>query len=48
MDDNAFTRAGDKGAPGYWLAFAGACGALATFLIYRRKDAAAAPAPARA
>jgi MFS transporter, MHS family, citrate/tricarballylate:H+ symporter len=41
-------QTGDKGAPGYWLAFAGACGALATFLIYRRKDAAAAPAPARA
>lgn len=29
-------RMGDKAAPGYWLAFAGACGFIATWLVYRR------------
>ena len=27
---------GDKAAPGYWLAFAGGCGLVATLLIYRK------------
>jgi len=27
---------GDKAAPGYWMAFAGACGLVATLLLYRR------------
>jgi MHS family citrate/tricarballylate:H+ symporter-like MFS transporter len=26
----------DKAAPGYWLAFAGACGLIATLVIYRK------------
>ena len=31
---------GDKAAPGYWLAFAGACGLIATLIIYRRNGSA--------
>ncbi len=34
---------GDKAAPGYWLAFAGGCGLLATLLVYRRVTDAARP-----
>ncbi|MBE7197383.1 MAG: MFS transporter, partial [Parafilimonas terrae] len=33
---------GNRAAPGLWMAFGGACGLLATLLIYRR---AAQPAP---
>lgn len=29
-------QTGNKAAPGYWLAFAGACGLFATLMIYRR------------
>jgi MHS family citrate/tricarballylate:H+ symporter-like MFS transporter len=35
---------GDKGAPGYWMSFAAACGLAATWLLFRRR----APAPAAA
>ncbi|MDE2362683.1 MAG: MFS transporter [Hyphomicrobiales bacterium] len=38
----------DKAAPGYWLAFAGLCGALATFMVYRRASVTAGEATARA
>jgi MHS family citrate/tricarballylate:H+ symporter-like MFS transporter len=33
---------GDKAAPGYWMAFAAACGLLATLLIYRPRFGARA------
>jgi MHS family citrate/tricarballylate:H+ symporter-like MFS transporter len=29
----------DKAAPGMWMGFGGACGLVATFVIYRRRDA---------
>jgi MHS family citrate/tricarballylate:H+ symporter-like MFS transporter len=29
---------GNKAAPGFWLAFAGACGLLATLVVYRRGE----------
>ncbi|MCM2294541.1 MFS transporter [Allorhizobium sp. BGMRC 0089] len=32
----------DKAAPGYWMAFAGCCGLIATLFLYRRKDVAPA------
>ena len=35
---------GDKAAPGYWMAFAGVCGLVATLLLYRRGAAVAAAA----
>ena len=35
---------GNRAAPGFWLAFGGACGLLATLLIYRER--AVRPAPA--
>jgi MHS family citrate/tricarballylate:H+ symporter-like MFS transporter len=28
-------RTGNHAAPGYWLAFAGACGLIATLVLYR-------------
>jgi MHS family citrate/tricarballylate:H+ symporter-like MFS transporter len=31
-------KTGDKAAPGYWLAFAGACGLVASLIIYRRNS----------
>ncbi|MBV8619622.1 MAG: MFS transporter [Curvibacter sp.] len=34
---------GDKAAPGYWMAFAGACGLIATGLLYRGVIKARAP-----
>lgn len=34
---------GDKAAPGYWLAFAGGCGLVATLLIYRKVTDGARP-----
>ena len=37
-------RTGDKAAPGYWMAFAGVCGLVATLLLYRRGAAVAAEA----
>ena len=30
-------RSGDRASPGWWLAFAGLCGALATLALYRRR-----------
>lgn len=35
-------QTGNKAAPGLWLAFAGACGLIATLIIYRRAGVAAA------
>ncbi|TDT93430.1 MULTISPECIES: MFS transporter [Azorhizobium] len=32
-------QTGDKAAPGYWLIFAGACGLIATFILYGRQGA---------
>ncbi|GFO55714.1 MFS transporter [Geomonas sp. Red276] len=32
---------GDKGAPGYWMMFAAACGLAGTLILYRKKSAAA-------
>ena len=32
---------GDKAAPGYWMAFAGACGLIATLALYRGGEASA-------
>jgi MFS transporter, MHS family, citrate/tricarballylate:H+ symporter len=37
---------GDKAAPGYWMAFAAACGLLATLLIYRPRFGARASSAA--
>jgi MHS family citrate/tricarballylate:H+ symporter-like MFS transporter len=37
-------RTGDKAAPGYWTAFAGVCGLVATLLLYRRGAVAVAAA----
>jgi len=37
---------GDKAAPGYWMGFAGACGLIATLLIYRKGTQASADAAA--
>jgi MFS transporter, MHS family, citrate/tricarballylate:H+ symporter len=38
---------GNKAAPGLWMAFAGACGLIATLVVYRRRAAGGAmPAPA--
>jgi len=34
---------GDKAAPGYWLAFAGGCGLVATLLVYRKVTDGARP-----
>ena len=34
---------GDKAAPGFWMAFGGACGLVATFLIYRTSREPAVP-----
>ncbi|WP_272913244.1 MFS transporter [Methylobacterium sp. SyP6R] len=39
---------GNKAAPGLWMAFAGACGLVATLLIYRRGAPAAAGVPGNA
>ncbi|SFU71953.1 MFS transporter, MHS family, citrate/tricarballylate:H+ symporter [Methylobacterium sp. 174MFSha1.1] len=35
----------NKAAPGLWMAFAGACGLVATLLIYRRRETAADAMP---
>ena len=35
----------NKAAPGLWMAFAGACGLIATLLIYRRREGATAALP---
>jgi len=39
---------GNKAAPGFWMAFGGACGLVATFLIYRanREPAVSVATPA--
>lgn len=39
---------GDKAAPGYWMAFAAACGLTATLLLYRRDGIRVRGAPATA
>jgi MHS family citrate/tricarballylate:H+ symporter-like MFS transporter len=36
-------QTGDKAAPGYWLAFAGGCGLVATLLVYRKVTDATRP-----
>ncbi|WP_062230930.1 MFS transporter [Aureimonas sp. N4] len=38
---------GNKAAPGLWMAFGGACGLVATLLIYRRGSDASLPAAGR-
>ena len=35
---------GNKAAPGFWMAFGGACGLIATLLIYRTRQAPVLPA----
>ena len=35
---------GNRAAPGFWMAFGGACGLVATFLIYRAGSVQATPA----
>jgi MHS family citrate/tricarballylate:H+ symporter-like MFS transporter len=40
-------KTGDKAAPGYWLAVAGACGLIATLVIYRKGTEASSDARER-
>jgi MHS family citrate/tricarballylate:H+ symporter-like MFS transporter len=35
---------GNRAAPAFWMAFGGACGLVATLLIYRQPSTAPAPA----
>jgi MHS family citrate/tricarballylate:H+ symporter-like MFS transporter len=37
-------QTGDRAAPGFWMAFGGACGLVATYLVYRERTAGVAAA----
>ena len=37
-------RTGDRGAPGYWMMFAAACGLAGTWILYGRRAAREAAA----
>ena len=43
-DEVVIEATGNSAAPGIWMAFGGACGLVATLLIYRARTVQAAPA----